>query len=86
MKKDWWQTDSIQKLSYVTVKGVNIFSMFEIFLVSSRDTSQSQIGIQNQIFGILWISGHCKCQTMGLQSISSLKFWSPNFCGTFLIL
>jgi hypothetical protein len=30
----------------------NIFLMFEIFLVSSRDTSHLQFGIQNQIFGI----------------------------------
>ena len=39
--------------------------MFEIFLVSSRDTSHSQFGIQNQILGIPRISGYCKFQTVG---------------------
>jgi hypothetical protein len=38
--------------------------MFEIFLISSWDISHSQFGIQNQIFGILWISGYCKFQTL----------------------
>jgi hypothetical protein len=28
---------------------LNIFLMFEIFLVFSRDTSHSQFGVQNQI-------------------------------------
>jgi hypothetical protein len=68
MSKDWWQTDSIQKLS-AALEVFNTFLMFEIFFVSSRDTSHSQFGIQNQIFGILWILDYCKFQTLNLQQM-----------------
>jgi hypothetical protein len=56
------KTASIQKLSEAKV--FNIFLMVEIFLVSSWDTSHSHFGIQNQNFGIPWISGYCKFQTL----------------------
>ena len=62
-KTVWWQTDSIQSYQE-PLQGVNIFLMFEIFLVYPVGIKSFTVWYSKPNFWYPWISGYCKFQTL----------------------